>query len=63
MVLPSPRTLRRKRTEICGELSFGFQSSVAKRIHLECNLVQNECDKMVVIAVDEMSIKSKGAYQ
>lgn len=43
-----------------GRASCGFQTSVAERLRLAITKTEKECDKMVVVAVDEMSIRSKG---
>ncbi|XP_039249463.2 uncharacterized protein LOC120327129 [Styela clava] len=57
MVLPAPRTLQNSRNAFCGSCEYGFQKSIAARIQLEADSAEKECDKMVVLAVDEMSIK------
>lgn len=57
MVLPSKKTLAVRRNQHFGRGKIGFQEHTAQDIAGAVKTASKECDKLVVIALDEMSVK------
>lgn len=63
MVLPSKKTLSVRRNQCFGSCNVGIQEQYIKDSVATANDVLMECDKYIILALDEMSIKEELVYR